>query len=231
MALTVIPQTDCWNTIGVRGDRTCPELQTVVHCHNCPVFASASRRFLNAPSPEGYVEEWTERLITPTEELATDLQSVLIFRLGDEWLALPVQSLVEVTSAREIHRIPHRTGLFAGMVNIRGELQLCIHLAQFLGIKSGKSNGQQAGVQNGAPAKGSLYHSLVVVEREGDRWVFPVDEVDQVYRFSTAELTATPPTLARAASRLTKGVFTWQDRSIGYLDDGRLFQVLRTQIR
>ena len=51
------PASDCWNVIGVRGDRSCPELTTVVHCHHCPVFAAAGRTFLDAPSPPGYLEE------------------------------------------------------------------------------------------------------------------------------------------------------------------------------
>ncbi|MEM7650108.1 MAG: chemotaxis protein CheW, partial [Cyanobacteria bacterium P01_A01_bin.70] len=34
---------DCWNQIGVRGDRTCPTLETVIHCHNCPVYSQAGR--------------------------------------------------------------------------------------------------------------------------------------------------------------------------------------------
>lgn len=38
----------CWSKIGVSGDRTCPELQSFVHCRNCPVFAAAARTFLTA---------------------------------------------------------------------------------------------------------------------------------------------------------------------------------------
>ena len=45
---------DCWNHIGVRGDRSCPLLPPVVHCQNCAVFSAAGRRFLDAPSPPGY---------------------------------------------------------------------------------------------------------------------------------------------------------------------------------
>src|ERR1700740_948398 len=111
-------QSDCWRRIGVWGDRSCPELAQVVHCHNCPVFAAAGRRFLDTPAPGAYVEEWTDRLTAPVEEGATDLQSVLIFRLGEEWLALRVPVLLEVTNPRPIHRIPHRVGLLAGLVNI-----------------------------------------------------------------------------------------------------------------
>src|SRR5215813_146310 len=107
-ALAVIPQGDCWNRIGVWGDRSCPELVPAVHCHNCPVFAAASRRFLDAAPPEGYLDEWTERLSTAAQDTATDLQSVLLFRLGEEWLALRIAVLLEVTIPRPVHRVPHR---------------------------------------------------------------------------------------------------------------------------
>jgi chemotaxis-related protein WspD len=230
---------DCWNRIGVWGDKSCPELVTAVHCHNCPVFTAASTRFLDAPSPKGYLEEWTQRLIAPIEETARDLQSVLVFRLGEEWLALPVPVLIEVTNPRPIHRLPHRGGLLAGLVNIRGELQVCVHLAQLLGGKAVNretvnvdqqlgSGGQEQ--QSSAAAPGARAR-LLVVQAGDDRWVFPVDEVDQVYRFPAAELTTAPATLARSSSHLTRGVFPWQERSVGYLDETRLFQLLRVRIR
>src|SRR3954452_31519 len=87
------PVDDCWNRIGVRGDRSCPELTRVVHCHNCPVFATAGRHFLDAPSPPGYLEEWTSRLAEPAEEVASDQESVLVFQLADEQLAMSVHAI------------------------------------------------------------------------------------------------------------------------------------------
>lgn len=87
----------CWNRIGVWGDRSCPELEAVTHCHNCPVFAAAGRSFLDAPSPPDYLDEWTRRLALPDGADAADVHSLLVFRLGSEWLALPVGVLVEVT--------------------------------------------------------------------------------------------------------------------------------------
>jgi chemotaxis-related protein WspD len=188
------------------------------------VFSAAGRQFLNAPPPEGYLEEWTERLIEPIEESATDLQSILIFRLADEWLALRVQVLLEVTGPRTVHCIPQRTGLLAGLVNIRGELHLCVHLSQILGIKS-EENGHSS------PDGKSSRPRMIVVENQGERWVFPVDEVDQVYRLAMSELTNAPATLARSTARLTKAVVAWRERSIGFLDDERLFRVLRSKIQ
>ena len=241
MSLPVLPvnlATDCWNRIGVRGDHSCPELSKFVHCHNCPVFANAGRRILDSPSPAGYVQEWTERLAAPVEKDTTDLQSVLIFRLGQEWLALSVRALVEVTNPGRIHRVPHREGLLAGIVNIRGELHLCVHLAQLLGIRNLNSESTTREAANGkksrepqAPTSESGQQRFIVARRDGAAWVFPVDQVDQVHRFPSADLTGTPATLARAAGRLTQGVFAWNERSIGFLDDAKLFQTLRTRIR
>ena len=217
--------TDCWTRIGVWGDRSCPVLSDVVHCHNCHVFGGASRRFLEASSPPGYLDEWTKRLTAPIEETATDFQTVLVFRLGEEWLGLRVAVLLEVTTTRAIHRVPHRGGMLAGVVNIRGELQLCVRLDQALGMKGDAETSREIDETKGVKAR------LIVVQSEGDRWVFPVDEVDEVFRFPESELSNAPATLARSGNRLTQGVFHSRNRSVGFLDDSRLFQLLRGKIR
>src|SRR5271166_6874273 len=83
---------DCWNRIGTTGDRSCPELETHIHCRNCPVFASAARSFFDRPAPQHYLAEWTQWLAGSPETVSLepgtsaaqsdrDLVSVLIFRL------------------------------------------------------------------------------------------------------------------------------------------------------
>lgn len=214
---------DCWNTIGVRGDRSCPELTEFVHCQNCPVFAAAGRGLLDAVSPDDYLEEWTERLAAQPEELSCDTLSVLVFRVAEEWLALPIAVLVEVTTPRPVHRVPYRAGLLAGLVNIRGELHLCIHLAKLLGIAD----------RPGTPAANAAVAPKrhLVTQRGGERWVFPVDEVDQVCRIARHEVTAAPSTVARATHHLSSGIFTWNRRPVGLLDDARVFELLRRKLR
>src|SRR6185312_12714118 len=114
-------ETPCWQRIGVWGDRSCPELVLATHCHNCPVFAAAGRRFLDAPPPPGYSSEWAEQLAETEDAAAGDLISVLAFRLGDEWFALPVAVLVEVTHARRTATL-RSSGSLAG--NRSGDGQL-----------------------------------------------------------------------------------------------------------
>ena len=218
--LPVIATDACWHKIGVWGDRSCPELQKFTHCHNCPVFATAGRRFLDAPSPPGYLDEWRDRLATPEELAAHDEFSVLVFRLGDEWLALPVSVLVEVTPLRVPHRIPQRGGLLAGVVNIRGELHLCVRLELLLGIAPSDKPG---GAKNNP--------RLIVIRNAAEGWAFTADEVDQVHRVPGQSLTPAAPTLSRAVAKLTRGVFTISDHSVGLLDDVRLFQAIRERVR
>lgn len=238
--MTPLPTTECWNTIGVRGDRSCPELKTYVHCQNCPVFAKAGRQFLNAPTPSGYLEEWTERLAPPSENIADDLEGVLVFRLADEWLALSVQALVEVTTPRTVHRIPFRGGLLAGIVNIRGELVLCMSTEKLLGVNtrngdagSGSGSyrtptGKRAGA--GSDPRQSTGR-LLVIKRDAERWALPVDEVEKVIRVPRAGISPPPTTVGRATARLSRGVFPWEDRAVGLLDEGRLFEALRAKLR
>jgi chemotaxis-related protein WspD len=209
----------CWTQIGVWGDRSCAVLAEVGHCHNCQVFSDASRQLLEASLPGGYLEEWTERLAAPVEESDGDFETVLVFRIGEEWLALRVEMLVEVTTLRPVHRVPHRGGFLAGLVNIRGELQLCVRLDQALGMKR---DGGSEQVSTGR---------LLVLQSEGDRWVCAVDEVDEVFRFPRSQQRSVPATLARFGGRHTRGVFHSGERSVGLIDDHRLFETLRGIVR
>jgi len=218
-SLPVVATDTCWNRIGVWGDRTCPELTKVTHCHNCSVFATAGRRFLDAPSPPDYLDQWTARLAAPEDGATGDEMSVLVFRLGDEWMALPVGLLVEVTRPRPPHRIPHRVGLLAGMVNIRGELHLCIRLDLLLGITTAD------------PQTGKSNPRLIVIRREAEGWAFAADEVDQVHRLPGREVTPAAPTLSRAVAKLTRGVFSSGNHSVGLLDEVGLFQAIRERVR
>ncbi len=38
---------DCWNRIGIHGDKTCPLLADHIHCRNCAVYSAAATRLLD----------------------------------------------------------------------------------------------------------------------------------------------------------------------------------------
>ena len=216
---------DCWNQVGVQGDGTCPRLVEFSHCRNCPVYCSAAARLLHGEPPADYLTEWTARLARPHAVASEpNTASVMIFRLGAEWLALPASIFQEVAEPRPVHSLPHRRGkILQGLVNIRGELVVCISLAGTLGID------EKITVTN-ADARHTAYRRLVVVGTDGGRLAFPVTEVHGIEGFAPSQLLPVPETLALSASRYTRGILAWQGRRVGCLDDASLFTTLNRSL-
>jgi chemotaxis-related protein WspD len=205
---------DCWNEIGTQGNASCPELANFVQCRNCPVHARAAVLALNRPLPSGYRDEWTERFAQTAGASPAIRNSAVIFRVGLEWLALPTHVLQEFAEHRPVHSIPHRRqGILVGVVNIRGELLLCVSLGRVLAVDEG--------VRAEPPQK--VYDRLLVVHWDAQRLVFPVDEVHGIHRYYTEELAAPPATLARSGVSCADGVLPWRGRSVGLLNADQLF--------
>jgi chemotaxis-related protein WspD len=220
---SLVAQGDCWNRIGISGDRSCPELEVHIHCRNCPVFATAARGFFGRPAPEGYLAECATLLAEPVEAAACEDVSLFLFRLRGEWLALRTTVVVEVTSTRPVHTIPHRSNeTFIGLVNLRGRLQLQFSMHGLLGV------GMDADADAAdAPADSASASRLVVVSREGRTWVFEAEEVAGVERIAKAQLGAVPSTLANPENSFSQAVIDWNGKSVGFLDDQRVFDALK----
>ncbi len=233
---------DCWNRIGVSGDRTCPELETHIHCRNCPVFADAARTFFDRQAPEGYLAEWTDWLAAapapgeaPEDDSSSatrgEVVSLLIFRLLGEWLAVATRSVAEVTTPRPVHRIPHRSNeILVGLVNLRGQLQLCISLHGLLGVEGdGSTAGEKADAESTIAATAPKPRLVVLRDRDrNETWVFPADEVIGIHRVARSRLSAVPATLANPAVSYSQSVLPWEGKSVGFLDEQRIFAALRS---
>ncbi len=216
-----LPVADCWNVIGVKGDRSCKQLADVQHCHGCPVFARAAQAFLDRPAPDAYVEEMTALLSeSALVEVDTEQLSVVLFDIGDQTLALDTGAVVEVTEPRSIHRIGHRTGkVFSGIVNIHGQLELCASLRGLLQIPELPGQSSSAGAR------------MLLVQHTGQRWVFAADAVRGVHRFASRDVSEVPATAKHDGTFYVKSVLSWQDRRVGYLDLEKTFSALERSLR
>lgn len=213
-----VPSPACWKQIGTFGDRSCPELLVLAHCRNCPAYAAAGRRLLDRVFPDGYREEWTSLLARRQEAGKVETVSIIVFRLKEELLALKTVFFQGAAAAAVPHAIPLRTGeVFKGMVNVNGELLLCVDLAALLGITDNT---------DGGTATDKIYPRLVVVSREGQRFALPTDEVLGVHRAPLADLQELPATVSRSIRALTAGILPWQERTVGLLEEEKLFAAL-----
>jgi chemotaxis-related protein WspD len=215
---------DCWNRIGVRGDRSCPELQVHVHCRNCPVQRAVGVELLAQHVPGDYTAQWTEHVSRPVQQTDRDTTSAVIFRIGTEWLALPTAAIQEISNLKPIHRVPHRTsGVVIGVVNVRGELLTCVSLARVFGLED------TTATKSGSPAPAILLarKRLLVIRRKDLRAACPVDYVDGVHRYAAAALSSVPATVAKAGTRYSRALLAWREQTVGILDEELLFPALK----
>jgi chemotaxis-related protein WspD len=211
---------DCWNKIGVHGDASCPELKRHAHCRNCPTFTTAALALLERDPPPGYIGDWTRHFAQSKQDKEFGTLSAIVFRLGAEWFALPTLAFDEVAEQRTIHSLPHRrNGIVLGLVNVRGELLICVSLSKMLGMK---------GTVPPKPLRQS--EQLVIMRNERGRMAFPVDEVQSIHRYHPRDLKSVPATIVKAAAAYTKAVLPWHDNLVGLLDDQLILRTLNGSV-
>jgi chemotaxis-related protein WspD len=185
------------------------------------VYASAARAFLDRPPPPGYRAESSEILARMDEAPPAESWSVTVFELEDQGFAIDTRAIAEVLETRPVHRVPHRTNrVFEGLVNIHGQLELCASLHGLLHIERGT---RETGTRSSA--------RMIFAHASGQRWVFPVDAVHGVTRFSKSDLGEVPATSPRGPQAFASGVLRWGDRSLGYLDASKLLPQFEQSLR
>jgi chemotaxis-related protein WspD len=196
---------ECWTRIGVRGDRSCPELQKVEHCHNCRTFARAAEVLLDRPIDARYLEERARFVAEPMARGREVVLSAVVFEVCGEVYALEGKAIVEVTEAKALHRVPRRTNaIFRGLVNVHGQLELCFSLAGLLGLDEARDAAPPA-------------RRVIVVELDGRRGVLLVDRVRGAQRFERSAFRDVPATSARRQLPFIRDVLVEGETRIGLL--------------
>ena len=205
----------------MQGNASCTELQQFVHCRNCPVFSKAGVQLLDRPLRPEYRRAWTEHFAQERKPTGPAKTSALLFRINAEWFALPAHVFQEVAERRLVHSLPHRRqGIVLGLVNIRGELLICVSIGHMLGLDR-------------IPPRETLrttYDRLLVAKWNEHRFVFPAHEVRGIHRFQPLQLQEPPATLAKSKLSHTRGVLSWQGRTVGLLDAELLFSSLNRSL-
>ncbi|ETF08296.1 chemotaxis protein CheW [Pseudomonas moraviensis] len=204
---------DCWNRIGIHGDKSCPLLEEHIHCRNCSVYSAAATRLLDRYSLQ---QDQREAVVSKVE---TDVKtrSLLMFRLGEEWLGLATRTLVEVAPLQAIHSLPHqRSRALLGVANVRGALVACLSLVELLDLDGSV-----------APASGGrVMPRMLIIAAHGGPVVVPVDEVDGIHAIDERILDAASQSGAQNSAKYTRGVLQYRGRSLRWLDEEQLLSAV-----
>ena len=204
---------DCWNRIGIHGDKSCPLLAEHVHCRNCAVYSAAATGLLDR-----YALQQEDRgPVSVAVESEVRTRSLLMFRLGEEWLGLATRSLVEVSPLQAIHSLPHqRSRALLGVANVRGALVACLSLVELLGLD---------GTSSVAPGV-RVMPRMLIIAAHGGPVVVPVDEVDGIHAIDERVLDTASRSGAQASAKYTRGVLQFKGRSLRWLDEEQLLSAV-----
>ena len=215
--IPVSVEQNCWNQIGVWGNGSCPELRRVAHCRNCHVYANSGRKLLDRPAPIDYIESWTALLAEEQNTAVAATAPHLVFRVGRTWLALPATSLREITEPGVVRSVPHRPReVLLGLVNVRGELHLCVSLHTLFGEETAAHRPRTA--------------RFLVARRAGEDWVFPVDQVDGMHDVIEREIEPLPVTLTNVDVTYTQSLFHYGEKTVAIIDENLLYGALVRRI-
>lgn len=214
------PPPDCWRTIGIWGDGSCPLLPDLVHCHNCDVYIQSGRHRLEQPASEEYRRQWAEILARPKESQPINTTSVTVFRIGAHWLALPTTIFKQILEPRPIHHIPHRSNsVLLGIVPVQGELHLAFSMKELLSLKDGDTTTSQR-----------AFPRMITIEKDGERWVFGVDEMHGLFELSPDASLPLTPTEDDPGSAYLTSMFELEGRVVNSVDEGLLFAGLKRSL-
>ncbi|HXZ07889.1 MAG TPA: chemotaxis protein CheW, partial [Paraburkholderia sp.] len=129
-----------------------------------------------------------------------------------------------IVQTRPIHSLPHRQHrAVLGVVNVQGELLVCLSLAHLLGFEPDAAARGEAEGRRDQPR-------FLVLARGEEQAVLPVDQVDGVHRFAMASFAPPPATLSQTAASHTRAVAAWRGLTVGLLDADTLFDTMNRSL-
>lgn len=140
---------------------------------------------------------------------ANDLISVLLFRLGDEWYAFPIDGVREIYNEYRVTRIPRVPPHILGVINVRGEIVSVTDLGVLIRVPGRLPL-----------ALADVMPSAIMVARDEQVTAAVVDEIGDIVAIPAASVEPAVSTLDKAQAEFVSGTV--------YLD-GRLVAILNLE--
>lgn len=147
----------------------------------------------------------TAEIVNVDEPIA----KLVIFELDSEWFAFPGEAIAEIMPATEVYFVPGCPPSLEGVINVRGDIESVIRLAELLG----KPAADPASTSSILRGQGGGMHSGIRVDRV-------VDVLDVMQ----SAIQAPPTTLPEHLRRIVSGLMRHQDTPVVILDLNRLFE-------
>lgn len=118
--------------------------------------------------------------LAQAEDQATSLEtrSLLLFSLGEEWYACPIEGVREIYNDYQVTRIPRVPEFILGVVNVRGEIVSVTDLGTMMRVPSRTARAADEVLPSAIIVANDCCVTAVVVDEIGDIVEIPRDAVE-----------------------------------------------------
>ncbi|GAB4274566.1 MAG TPA: hypothetical protein DIU37_04465 [Opitutae bacterium] len=205
----------CWGRIGVWGSGSCEDLETFVHCFNCPIYRHSGKVLLERSHPEAYLESVKDNLKIEAQDRSFKQETFLVFKLGQCLLGILSDSVRAVLPIEKIHRVPFRTNhLLLGLVPVRGNLRLAYSLQSLLFKEKKQSEDHK-----------DSWRRMLLVGSPNLSLVFPVEDVLGLVSVDGKDVK--PYASSAADARWMRGMTSNEDDTLLLLNEEVLIPTLQ----
>lgn len=192
---------------------------------------AARQLFDRDVSPET-LSEWTALTAAPKPTRGGARKGVLLVRAGEEWLGLPTAIVDAALPLGPVHSVPYLSSpVFAGLVNVDGELLPCIRLSALLGAQ--QPSGSQPPPAPESHSAGSAVQAprFIALNLTEGRFALHVDEAAGTGGYDPDAASPTPDTVSRSPSPLVACMAVVEGRLAGIVDPHALGRALLRSLR
>jgi len=115
---------------------------------------------------------------TQGEEASLQTRGLLLFSLGEEWYAFPIEGVREIYNDYKVTRIPRVPEFVLGVVNVRGEIVSVTDLGAMMRVPSRIQRGIEDELPSAIIVANDSCVTAVVVDEIGDIVDVPYDAVE-----------------------------------------------------
>lgn len=139
----------------------------------------------------------------------TDLNLVLIGKIGERLICLPISEVKGIELAPPITKLPNSMPILAGLVYFRGGIEAAVDLRSIL---------------NNEPFTHNSATRAALIEKQGVRAVVLLDEIVDMPKLPLSKISY--PTENQSDSLLSDLGFRWQDKEVILLSSIKLFNLV-----
>jgi purine-binding chemotaxis protein CheW len=141
------------------------------------------------------------------ETVSEQTRGLLLFRLGDEWYAFPIDGVREIYNEYSVTRIPRVPEFILGVVNVRGEIVSVTDLGTMIRVPSRTL----LDIASELP-------SAIIVSKDGCVTAVVVDEIGDILDVAQDAVEPALSTLDKSQAEFVAGSVYIGDRLIGIVN-------------